>query len=213
MAVLKYLLVLLVILVLSSGCGSSDWRSTDADLNLFLDWMTGSFSSHEQFEANPDYHDIRLEMVRIWKERADGYWLYVEQAEATSLEKPYRQRVFRLSRVDDSTMTCTTYTFDDPLRFAGGFKNANPLGALTADSLSESSGCDIYFRRKGESEFVGTMPPGECLSDWRGARYVTSDVKLTESMFYTLDRGWDADSAQVWGSKTTGYFFRKVEDY
>ncbi|HRW89883.1 MAG TPA: CpcT/CpeT family chromophore lyase, partial [Flavobacteriales bacterium] len=57
-------------------------------------WMTGSFSSAAQAEADTNYYAIELEMARIWPERTDGVWLYVEQAVAAKKEKPYRQRVY-----------------------------------------------------------------------------------------------------------------------
>jgi len=62
-----------------------------------LELMTGSLSSAEQSAADERYFDIRLAMVPIWQNRSDGPWLDVEQAVASNLEKPYRQRVYRLS--------------------------------------------------------------------------------------------------------------------
>ena len=48
------------------------------DLEVLLSQMIGSFSSAEQAADDEDYFDIRLEMVPIWPDRQDGYWLYVE---------------------------------------------------------------------------------------------------------------------------------------
>lgn len=53
--------------------------SANNDLALLASWMTGSFSSGAQAAADSSYFDVRLQMVRIWPHRNDGYWLYVEQ--------------------------------------------------------------------------------------------------------------------------------------
>ncbi len=60
--------------------------------------LTGSFSSSDQATANPDdYMDVRLRVVPIWEGRdASSRWLYVEQAAAASLDRPYRQRIYRV---------------------------------------------------------------------------------------------------------------------
>ena len=67
------------------------------ELDTLVEWMTGSFSSQAQAQADERYYDIRLEMVPIWTDRDDGRWLYVEQAAASALERPYRQRIYRVA--------------------------------------------------------------------------------------------------------------------
>jgi len=52
--------------------------SATVDFERLLSYMEGSFTSREQSQTDSNYYDIRLEMVRIWKDRNDGYWLYVE---------------------------------------------------------------------------------------------------------------------------------------
>jgi len=90
-----------------------------ANLQRLASWMTGSFSSEEQAAQDTDYVDVRLHMVRIWKDRPDGYWLYVEQAVAWSLDKPYRQRIYQLTQLTDDLFLSRVYEIVEPLRFAG----------------------------------------------------------------------------------------------
>ena len=40
-------------------------------------------------------------MAQIWPDSQGAIWLYVEQAVATSLDKPYRQRVYKLEQQGD----------------------------------------------------------------------------------------------------------------
>ena len=68
----------------------------EAELALVASYLAGEFSSAQQAGADPDYRDVRLRMTPIWAERRGEHWLYVEQALASTLDRPYRQRVYRL---------------------------------------------------------------------------------------------------------------------
>lgn len=198
------------------GCGTREDapqvtdRKNRADLTDLYDWMTGSFSSQEQSVRDSAFYDIRLEMVPIWKERSDARWLYVEQAVATSVDEPYRQRVYRVSQIDDTTYRSDVYTIPDPMRFAGAWKEDQPLNELTPDSLELREGCSIIMVAEGDSAFVGGSVGEGCASDLRGAVYAVSEVRITGDGMVTWDRGFDAEANQVWGAETGGYEFRRV---
>lgn len=196
----------LLLLAGSWGC-----REKPDDLEQLAEWMSGSFSSAEQAALDTNFYDIRLQMVRIWPERDDGVWLYVEQASAENLERPYRQRVYRLSREEDGSLRSAVYTFENPLRFAGAWKMADPLRALSPDSLSERVGCHILLKRKDAHTFIGSTTNRDCPSDLRGASYATSEVTITSTQMISWDRGFDAGGNQVWGSEKGGYVFRKLQ--
>ena len=189
--------------------GSWGCREKQDDLEQLTEWMSGSFSSAEQAAMDSNFYDIRLEMVRIWPERDDGIWFYVEQASAENLDRPYRQRVYRLSREEDGSIRSAVFTFENPLRFAGAWKMADPLRALLPDSLSERVGCHILLKRKDANIFTGSTTNRDCPSDLRGASYATSEVTITADEMISWDRGFDAEGNQVWGSVKGGYVFRK----
>ncbi|MBD3257108.1 hypothetical protein GF377_01650 [candidate division GN15 bacterium] len=203
------------------GCGSSEKVSDQSDdhalpevtdLARLHQWMTGSFSSQEQAEADTNFFDIRLRMVPIWQQLSDAHWIYVEQAAASSLDQPYRQRVYRVWQVDDTTFQSDVYTFEDPLRFAGAWQNPNPLASLTPDSLTLREGCSIVMHPEGDSAFVGGTVGEGCASTLRGASYATSEVRITADGMVTWDRGYDAEGNQAWGAETGGYVFMKITE-
>ncbi|MBN2572504.1 MAG: chromophore lyase CpcT/CpeT [Ignavibacteriales bacterium] len=201
-----FMLVLVTNAKLSAQCD---------DLKLLASWMTGSFSSYEQSQTDTNFYDIRLEMMRIWKLRDDAIWLYVEQAMSTNLEKPYRQRIYRLSKIDDTTFESKAYEIKNPLRFARGWLNRNEefLATLTPDSLIERQGCAIILKRVAEDKFVGSTIGKNCLSKLRGAEYTTSEVTITAEQLISWDRGFNAEAKQVWGAETGDYIFDKIIDY
>lgn len=173
-------------------------------------WMTGSFNSEEQSIADTNFYNIHLEMVQIWKERTDAIWLYVEQAASWSLEKPYRQRIYRLEKLENGAFESAVFTFNDPLRFAGVYKEENPLYQLTPDSLAERDGCAIILKEI-DGIFEGSTIDKNCGSVLRGASYATSEVKIEEKVLTSWDRGFDENDKQVWGAVTGPYIFKKVQ--
>jgi CpeT protein len=175
--------------------------------------MTGTFSSSAQADSDPDYHDIRLVMVRIWPDRADGSWLYVEQASADSLDRPYRQRVYRLVALDDGTFRSDIYTLPaDPSRFAGCWRDATPLARLTPNDLELREGCSIVLSPADSEMYLGSTIGDDCASSIAGASYATSEVRITPTVMESWDRGFNAEGEQVWGATKGPYRFDKIAD-
>jgi CpeT protein len=171
--------------------------------------MEGSFNSNLQSKADTSYFDIHLNMKQIWKDRKDGYWLYVEQAIASALQKPYRQRIYHLYIQDDTTLVSKVYEMPQPLRFAGAHNNIDLLKSITVDSLIDRQGCGIFLHKNVDGNYVGSTPGKECLSSLRGATYATSEVIIEKDKLLSWDRGWNKEDKQMWGAVKGGYQFIK----
>lgn len=208
----SYCILLFSVFFISTSCSVKFYRGeTSHDkLEKLAEWMTGSFTSEEQSILDTSFYNIHLQMVRIWPDRKDGIWLYVEQAASWALEKPYRQRVYHLTQeVCGSTYKSAVYTFEDPLRFAGDYAVSEPLAGLTVDSLEEKTGCHIVLEYD-DCEFTGSTGVKTCDSELRGASYATSEVSLTKYALKSWDRGFDETGKQVWGATKGPYIFKKV---
>lgn len=179
------------------------------DLKNLYQRMEGAFSSQQQSKEDSSYFDIRLHMKRIWEKRKDGYWLYVEQAVASAMSKPYRQRIYHVYKQDDSTLVSKVYEMPNPIRFAGAWGNIDLLQTITSDSLIDRQGCAIYLHKNKEGNYYGSTPGKECLSNLRGATYATSEVVIYADKLISWDRGWSKDDKQVWGAVKAGYNFIK----
>jgi hypothetical protein len=170
--------------------------------------MTGVFSSQNQSLQDSSFLDIRLHMVPIWPDVGPRKWMYVEQAEASALEEPYRQRVYRLSAREDGSFESAIFTLPgDPLTFAGAWAEEDPLSEIGPPDLTPREGCSVILHRNEEGDFVGSTVERDCPSDLRGAAYATTEVLITPFRLITWDRGFDQAGAQVWGSTTGGYVF------
>lgn len=171
--------------------------------------MSGTYSSAAQAKADPDFRDVRLHMVRIWPERTDAYWLYVEQAMASSLDKPYRQRVYAVKVEPDGKVASHVYELPgDPMGFAGAWKDPKRLDLVNPDLLVPREGCTVFLEGEGEGEgWKGATRANACVSNLMGAAYATSEVTVTAEALTSWDRGFDKDGKQVWGSKKGAYRF------
>ncbi len=197
---------------LLAGCATEAPREKHGDLKLLANWLSGSFSSEQQAMTDSNYYYIGLEMVPIWKSRTDGYWLYVEQAENSTPDKPYRQRVYHLTQINDSTFKSTVYAIPEPARFVGLWAYPDPLADLTPDSLILRDGCSIVLKKIDDQAFAGGTIGTGCESTRAGAAYVTSEVRVTAGALYSWDRGFDAEGNQVWGAEHGGYIFTRIGD-
>ncbi len=183
------------------------------DLAIVAQYLAGRFSSLEQSKSDPDYFDIRLVMFPIWKDRTDGYWLYVEQAVAGHEATPYRQRIYHLKRGRDDLIESVVYVFPDPKKYVGSYNTPAVFDSLKPEELVERDGCAIYLKRAADETFEGGTSGKECASDVKDARYATSEVTLSASSLISWDRGFDQNDKQAWGAEKGGYIFDKLDSF
>lgn len=194
-------------------CGLSSFTATaEQDKHaLLVEWMQGHFDSEQQSKADKDFFNIHLNMAKIWPKEA-GTWLYVEQAAATHLDEPYRQRVYQVTQITDNEFASKVYTFDNGKSYAGAYKSAAPLANLSPANLTERAGCTVYLTwDETQQHFNGSTKANECESNLRGASYATSDVTVTKDKIVSWDRGYDINDKQVWGAEKAGYIFMKSQ--
>ena len=205
----KFAIIILLLVQLICSCTNNQNKQLE-NLELLKSWMTGTFNSEEQSNTDTNFYNIYLNMAEIWPEREDGLWLYVEQAASWSLDSPYRQRIYRLTANEDETFESAVYTFNNPEKFIGAWKNNKMFSAITPDSINLKEGCSIILK-KVSNKFVGSTDGKNCSSELRGASYATSQVVITENSLTSWDRGFDKDDKQVWGAETGPYIFNKIE--
>lgn len=196
-----------IFLLVTSGLAQNK-----TDLETLIDWMCGSFNSEEQSLQDSTYFNISLEMHRIWENRSDGFWLYVEQAVAETKNKPYRQRIYHLSESDGDIIS-VIYSIPDEQNYIGGYKDISIFNSLTPLQLEVREGCEVIIKRKDENKFIGSTIDENCLSSLRGAAYATTKVVITENSMMSWDQGFNKNNEQVWGAVKGGYVFNKVKTH
>lgn len=215
---MKRFLIIAVLIIITGRLSAqveindnSEKRGVD-DLILLASYMQGTFTSEEQSKKDTTYFNIVLRMKKIWKDRTDGIWFYVEQAVATSESKPYRQRVYRLLRTNEGAIESAVYTIADAMKYAGEWKNESPLETLEPADLTQRKNCSVFLTRNDDNTFSGSTRGKDCESDLRNAKYATSEVIISSEGMTSWDRGYDEKDKQVWGAVKGGYVFKKVSD-
>ena len=181
----------------------------DADLETLFSYMQGSFNSEKQSLADSTYYNISLHMYPIWKEK--GHWLYVEQAMNVVQDKPYRQRIYEVKRLNDSILASYVYTLPNDSLWIGKWKTLAAFDSLSPNQLQMRKGCEVILSKTSESTFSGKTQDGTCESVLRGASYAMSAVKITPSKIESWDQGFDTEGNQVWGATKGGYVFDKLK--
>jgi len=171
--------------------------------------MEGNFNTKNQSLIDSGYFDIRLHMKRIWPEREDAVWLYVEQSAASSPDKPYRQRIYRLINMEYNLFESAIFELPEPLRFVGEWKSPNAGKSIDPEILIPLEGCAVYLKKVGEQMYCGSTVADNCSNDWRGAKYVSSIVTVLKNGLITWDRGFDENNNYLWGAEKAGYFFER----
>jgi CpeT protein len=199
-------ITILIFLMISGYLFSQDFSK---ELLSLAKQMEGNYNTTGQLKTDTGYFDIRLHMKRIWYNRTDGIWFYVEQAAGKSQDKPYRQRVYKLSETGYNLFESEIFELKEPLRFVGQWKNKNPLAGHGEDILISKIGCAVRLKKVGKNMYSGSTDGEKCLSGWRGAKYATSIITIVKEGMITWDRGFDENDNYLWGAEKAGYFFEK----
>jgi hypothetical protein len=206
---MKKIIFVLTIALIGNVAFAQSKKIDAEDVQKLYEWMQGDYSSKSQSKSDTSYFNISLKMKPCWQFLNGEYWLYVEQAMATLEDKPYRQRVYRLQLVDDTTITSTVYTIKDGEKYYGDWRKKNPLENVTTVDLEARKGCKIYIHKKDKNTFVGSTKANDCESSLKGAAYATTTVEISKNKVISWDRGFDKDGEQVWGATKGGYIFKK----
>ncbi|MBI2511212.1 MAG: chromophore lyase CpcT/CpeT [Opitutae bacterium] len=200
--------LLAAIALIATRALATDTASTLA-LDRLATLLTGTFSSADQAVADKNYRHAVLHAVHIWPERADGPWLYVEQALPEALDQPYRQRVYQLATAPTGSLEARVFTLDNPIKATGAWQKPEPLADVSLEHIAFNEGCTIFFRAMPDGSFVGSTRGNGCASDLRGATHATTDATLTSEQIVWWERGYNASGRQVWGNPTGGYLFKR----
>ena len=205
----RFLLLILVI-TLSTSCKQKESiPKIDQELNELFGLMQGSFNSQIQSEVDSTYFNISLHMYPIWEDK--GNFLYVEQALNSKQDKPYRQRIYEVTRLNDSTFSSAIYKLDVDSLWIGKWKTPAAFDSISLKDISLKSGCEVLLTRLEPNYFAGETGEKTCESKLYGAQYATSEVEIFEDKIISWDRGFDAEGNHIWGAKEGGYIFNKLD--
>jgi hypothetical protein len=189
---------------------ASSTPKEDTELKELFALMQGSFNSETQSVADSTYYNISLHMYPIWKDR--GHFLYVEQALNSMQNKPYRQRIYEVKRLTDSTIGSFIYTIPNDSLWIGKWKTPAAFDSIATKDIAIRKGCEVILKRLGKDHYKGSTGERSCESTLRGASFATSEVEIMPKKVISWDRGFDAEGTYVWGAEKGGYIFEQISE-
>ncbi len=204
----RIFLVLSFVLLTVSCKNKEDQPKVDTELFELFSLMQGSFNSEAQAKADSTYYNISLHMYPIWKEK--GNFLYVEQALNSKQNKPYRQRVYEVTRLNDSVISSAIYNLPADSLWIGKWKTPLAFDSISKADLSIRKGCKVLLKQLGKNHYKGETGNKTCESTLYGSRYATSEVEIKKGQIISWDRGFDAEDKHIWGAEKGGYIFNQI---
>jgi len=179
-------------------------------LDDYLRLQLGSFSSEVQARHDSRYGVAIWHFAEIWPgSQADERWVYTESW-IKDAERPYMQRISRLTANVDGEILAQRYTIPDAGRFVGAWKSPDRFSGLDRGDLVELTGCAAVIVRAGKDRFEGGTSGTACRNEYKGAAYAISRLILTADDMTNWDRGFSRDGQLVWGPASGGYRFRRA---
>jgi hypothetical protein len=183
---------------------------------LYADQVVGSYSSVAQHRRDARYDEVEARVIRIWRDRTDGVWLYQEQAiinqpgvdAATARSRPYFQFVARVAPLGNGLLRRDNFRVSDRARWVGMTAGDARLATLSPADLEPAS---CHNRIELISQGYWSSRTESCANSYRGAMYMESRSISTPTGFINWDRGFSASGEHVWGPRWGGYVFDRVQ--
>ncbi|KAJ0973539.1 hypothetical protein J5N97_021498 [Dioscorea zingiberensis] len=180
--------------------------------------LSGEKFSQEQACRDPDnYFNLRM-LTCPATDIVDGSRvLYFEQAFRRAPQKPFRQRFYMVKpcpkemRCDVELSSYAIRDVEEYKNFCERRKDQRPqTEEVIADIAEHLTTIHLSQCERGKHcLFEGSTPPGGFPNSWNGASYCTSELTIHKNgELHTLDRGYDNEGKQLWGSKG-GVFLKK----
>lgn len=168
--------------------------------------LIGRYDSSAQAAKDPAFKTIHLAICPALAPDLGDRVLYVEQAAAEALDKPYRQRLYVLEDRGPGEAASRVFELKEPAS-AVGLCQRGGSARFERAQVEERQGCEVGLRQAAPRSFVGSTRGKQCTSSLRGASYATSEVRLVENGLTSWDRGFDSSDTQVWGATSGPYVF------
>ncbi|APY09045.1 hypothetical protein BWZ20_12365 [Winogradskyella sp. J14-2] len=212
---MKRILPIVLIFVLVFNCKNTKKTTLTEEnkeaegLEELFTLMQGSFNSEVQSQVDSSYYNISLHMYPIWEDK--GNFLYVEQALNSMQNKPYRQRIYEVIAMNDSTFSSSVYTLDVDSLWIGKWKTPKAFDSISIKDIALKEGCEVILKRISAKHYIGKTGDTTCISTMRGASFARSEVEILEDKIMSWDRGFDAEGNYVWGAEKGPYIFNKQD--
>lgn len=191
------------------------------DLQELWTLLSGEFSNQPQAIAEP----VHFVQLRLWQRPlflfgSDRPCLFLEQANALQLDRPYRQRLLCLEADASGQLTAQFYQFKNAAAVLGAGQDPDRLRSLTPEDIQFLEGCRLGVEQTNRGGYKAQLPAGCRCRFWTDGveRQVSLGFEVWRDQqtihFHSNDRGIDPETGRsLWGALMGPYEFTKVVDY
>ncbi|MCU0390224.1 MAG: chromophore lyase CpcT/CpeT [Thermoflexibacter sp.] len=213
--------VIYLMVVVISACSSSKTKlqtnnqnlkknSLERDMVEMLSWFNGRFDNFMQAydekekKAKFPHEHIHSIFYKVNLPSIGQNVFYVKQYMDGNPNKIYRQRLYHFfpNKVENAVQL-DIYSFPVDSLYYDAHLYQEKLAGLTLDKLQATKGCEVYWKKQGDT-FIGYMKPKACsvVSKRSGKRiYITDSLQLTKEEIWIRDEAEDEDGNYVFGHK------------
>ena len=144
---------------------SNHTSKVSAKTQMLVDFMESQFSGVSKNDGN----NLALSSTPIWKNNkaAAGKWIYTEQASTENLAHPFRQNIYNIAQINDSTFVTAVYNVPQASKFVGAWQNGDMLASLNPTELDFKKDCQVFlvFYKNNQMQLGnGTIPAKDIIS-------------------------------------------------
>ncbi|MEL6459239.1 MAG: chromophore lyase CpcT/CpeT [Cyanobacteria bacterium J06621_15] len=196
--------------------------SSPPSLNTIAEYLAGEFENKQQAISEPSWYvNLRMWQRPVALFQEDSITLFAEQANVLNMEKPYRQRILRITALtSQAEFKVQFYMFKDPAAWRGAGVNYTLLNSLTPEQLDILPGCALM----GNTEIISPnqykftakpIPDTRCTFDYAGNTVeVSLGFEATQKEFFSYDKGIDVETRKAtWGAILGPYRYTKIQQY
>ncbi|MEQ9553524.1 MAG: chromophore lyase CpcT/CpeT [Coleofasciculus sp. G3-WIS-01] len=193
------------------------------ELISLASYMAGEFDNQQQALAEPVWY-VHLHLwqrpIPLFSE--DSLTLFAEQAPITNLNRPYRQRIFRLYQSDQPStgLQVQYYQIKKPETVRGAGCHPELLQQLTPEDITLLPDCRLNVQMHQISlnnyEFSTTSASDHpCCFTYQGNNYqISLGFEATADEFRSYDKGIDPSTGKAtWGALLGPFRFTKRQDF
>jgi CpeT/CpcT family (DUF1001) len=182
-----------------------------AGLSLLVLFLTGTFETVPQQAGVGDSTPIKVRQARFWADRTGEYWMYSEYSRPGEGERPFIQRIYRLTE-SNGVITAAIYRLPgNPASFVGEWRKDKPFANFAPRDLKERDGCRIDFLQQYDVLFNGGRKSTTCRSDQPGVDHEHAEFYVSSATLRTWEPGMDASGKQVAGLSLPSDFRRILQ--
>jgi hypothetical protein len=206
-----YKTIIFKLLIISSLYSFGQMHGTmpiQSDMTVMLSMFKGEFDNFWQVSKEKDdsvknvHEHIHSIFAPVSVPAMGENVFYVKQYMDGNPKKIYRQRLYSFKQDDaEKAIRLDIYSFPVDSLYYDSHLKPEQIKDLTADKLSITKGCEVYWKRDGE-KFVGYMKDKACnfISKRSGKKiFITDSLMLDKTQIWIRDEAVDEDGKYVFG--------------